>query len=107
MISELASANLEAQKGGSVSILEGVKPLSLPSSKGRTALTVSPDVEFKKRRGRPPKFAPCEVDDQGKTWYACTVCGQKYDDRSELMYHMRQHNAVRNNWLHTMLYYVL
>jgi len=54
-----------------------------------------PNMEFKKRRGRPPKFSPSEVDEDGKTWYACTVCGEKYSDRSELMYHMRQHNAQR------------
>lgn len=54
-----------------------------------------PNMEFKKRRGRPPKFSPSEVDEEGKTWYACTMCGEKYSDRSELMYHMRQHNALR------------
>ena len=50
---------------------------------------------LKKRRGRPPKFQVSEIGNDGKKWYACTVCNEKYEDRMELMQHMRQHNAER------------
>ena len=50
---------------------------------------------LKKRRGRPPKFQVSEIGNDGKKWYACTVCDEKYEDRMELMQHMRQHNAER------------
>ena len=49
----------------------------------------------KKRRGRPPKFQISEIGEDGRKWYSCSVCEQKYEDRMELMQHMRQHNAVR------------
>ena len=50
---------------------------------------------LKKRRGRPPKFQVSEIGNDGKKWYACTVCDERYEDRMELMQHMRQHNAER------------
>jgi len=49
----------------------------------------------KKRRGRPPKFEVSEIGMDGKKWYACTVCEARYEDRMELMQHMRQHNPDR------------
>ena len=50
---------------------------------------------FKKRRGRPPKFQVSEVGVDGRKYYACTVCNERYEDRMELMQHMRQHNKER------------
>jgi len=50
---------------------------------------------------RPPvekrlqKFEVPEIWMDGKKWYACTVCEARYEDRMELMQHMRQHNPDR------------
>jgi len=44
---------------------------------------------------RLPKFEVPEIWIDGKKWYACTVCEARYEDRMELMQHMRQHNPDR------------
>ena len=77
----------------------------------------------KKRRGRPPKFQISEIGEDGRKWYSCrwplrlyfwncltrieicSVCEQKYEDRMELMQHMRQHNAVRWKTIYDQVIY--
>lgn len=50
---------------------------------------------FKKRRGRPPTFQVSEIGLDGRKYYSCTVCNERYEDRMDLMQHMRSHNAER------------